>query len=152
MINSSIRKDILFQFGTKKEYQKPHVYLKRSRFEKIFIKFESEVNYAVKIRYGAVDSSAIFLTRKLLPAINKDALYLPPSKACSYINRCDSLYVGHSSQGLRDKIAQHIPKVIQNKCILLTTLPTCNCKTKLSTIQNCDSAIGPHFLQNGKCA
>ena len=95
-----------------------------------------------------------FSTRKLLPAIHKDTL---PSTHQSmvvyqYVYRCDCRYVGRTSQRLHDRITQHIPKSIRNKSIPSRTLPTRDCKTKTSSIHNCDSAIGLHLLQNDECA
>ena len=57
-----------------------------------------------------------------------------------------------TSQRLLDRTAQHIPKSIRNKSIPSRTLPTRNCKTKISTIHNCDSAIGFYLLQNDEYA
>ena len=121
---------------------------------KFFLKFESQTKSAVQKCYRAVDPRVIFSTRKLLPAIHKDAL---PSTYQSmvvhqYVCRCDCRYVGRTSQRLHDRIAQHIPKSIRNKSIPSKTLPTRDCKTKISTIHNCDSAIGLHLLQNDACA
>ena len=79
----------------------------------------------------------------------------PPTKAWSYIVcvcRCDCRYVGRTSQRLHDRIAQHIPKSIRNISIPSRTLPTRDCKTKISSIHNCDSAIGLYLLQNDECA
>ena len=62
----------------------------------------------------------------------------PPTKAWSmmvvhqYVCRCDCRYVGRTSQRFRDRITQHIPKSTRNNSIPLRTLPTRDCKTKIS--------------------
>ena len=71
--------------------------------------------------------------------------------------RCDCRYVDRTSQRLHDRIAQHIPKSIQNKFIPSRTEEPCQHATatmqnKISTIHSCDSAIGLHLLQNDECA
>ena len=155
MINSSIRNKIShFNLEPKEGPQKCPVYLRLPWIGKISFKFESQIKSAVQKRYGAVDSSILFSTRKLLPAIHKVTL---PSTHQSmvvyqYVCCCDCRYMGRTSQRLHDRIAQHIPKSIRNKSIPSKTLPTHDCKTKISTIHNCDSAIGLYLLQNDECA
>ena len=68
-----------------------------------------------------------------------------------YVCRCDCRYVGRTFLRLHDRIAQHIQKSIRNKSLPSRTLPTRDCKTKISTIHYCDSAIGLHLLQNDEC-
>ena len=119
---------------------------------KNFLKFETQMKFAVQKCYGAVDPRILFSTRKLLPAIHKDTL---PSTHQSmvvyqYVCRCDCRYMGRTSQRLHDRIAQHISKSIRNKSIPSRTLPARDCKTKTSSSHNCDSAIGLNLLQNDK--
>ena len=154
VINSSIRNKIFrFNLEPKKESQRCPVYLELPRIGKISLKFESQIKSVVQKYYGAVNPHVFFSTRKLLPAIHKDAL---PSTHQSmvvyqYVCWCDCRYVGRTCQRLHDRIAQHIPKSIRNKSIPSRTLPTRDCKTKISSIYNCDSAIGLHLLQNDEC-
>ena len=68
-----------------------------------------------------------------------------------YVCRCHCRYVGRTSLRLHDGIPQHIQKTIRNKSIPLRTLPTRDCKTKISTIHYCNSAIGSYLLQNDEC-
>ena len=148
VINSSIRNKISrFNLEPKEGPQKCPVYLKLPWIAKIFLKFESEIKSAVQKCYGAVDLHVSFSRKKLLSAIHKDAL---PSTHQSlvvykYLCRCDCRYVCRTSQRLRDRIAQHIPKSIRNESIPSRTLPTRDCKRKITTIHNCDSAIGLHL-------
>ena len=130
------------------------VYLKLPWIGKISLKFESQIKSAVEKCYGAVDPRVIFSARKLLPAIHKDALPFTHQSMVvyQYVCWCDCRYLCRTSQRLHDRIAQHIPKSIRNKCILSMTLPIRDCKIRISTIHNCDSAIGLHLLQNDECA
>ena len=139
VINISIRNKIPhFNLEPKVGPQKYSVYLKLFWIGKIFLKFETQIKSAVQKCYGAVDPCVTFSTRKLLPAIHKDAL---PSTHQSmvvyqYVCRCDCRYLGRTSQRMYGKIAEHIPNSIRNKSILFITILTRNCKTKISTIQN----------------
>ena len=95
-------------------------------------KFEGNLSHSGKFEVDQAFSS-LFSTRKLLPAIHKDAL---PSTHQSmvvnqYVCRCDCRYVGRISQRLHDRIAQHIPKSIRNKSIPSRILPTRDCKKKI---------------------
>ena len=75
MINSSIQNKISsFNLEPKEEPQRCPVCLKLSWTGKIPLKFESQIKSAVQKCYGAVEPDVIFSTRKLLPAIYKDAL------------------------------------------------------------------------------
>ena len=120
VINSSIKNKISrFNFEPKEGPQRCPVYLKLPWIGKIFLKFEIQIKSAVQKCFGATEPSVIFSTRKLLPAIHKDAL---PSTHQSmvvyqYVCRSDCRYVGLTSRRLHDRIAQHIPKSIRNKSI-----------------------------------
>ena len=61
----------------------------------------------------------LVFTRKLLPAIHKDALPFTHQSmvAYQYVCRCDCRYMSRTSQRLHDRIAQRIPKSIRNKSI-----------------------------------
>ena len=68
-----------------------------------------------------------------------------------YVCRCDSWYVGRTSQRLQDRISQHVPKFIRNKTQQERTQPERNNKITNWT-PSCDSAIGTHLLTNKACA
>ena len=156
MINSSIRYKISrFNLEPKEEPQRRLVYLKLPRIGKISLKFKSQIKSAVRKCYGAVDPVFFFQQENCFQQSTKMRCP-PPIKAWSYINMCAGVTAGtwaaRTCQRLHDRIAQHIPKSIRNKFTPSRTLPTRDCKTKISTIHNCDSAIGLHLLQNDEFA
>ena len=154
IISSMKNKLSRFYLEPKEGPQRCPVNLKLPWIEKISLKFEIQIKSAVKKYYGTVEPRVLFLTRKLQPAIHKGAL--PSTHQCmvvyQYVCLSNCRYVGCTSQRLHDRIAQYIAKSIRNKSIPSRTLPTRDCKTKISSIHNCDSAIGLHLLQNDECA
>ena len=79
--------------------------------------------------YFAVKPRVVFATRQFLPSAKKDVL---PSHHCSnlvylFVCRCDSRYVGRTSQRLQECIKQHIPKFTistNRKAFLVGVKPT----------------------------
>ena len=93
-------------------------------------------------------------TRKILHAIHKDVL---PSLQQSmvvyqYVCRCDCQYVGQTSQRLRYRTNQHLPRCIRSDKRPTKNLPNRECKITSTPSVYCDSAIGQHLLENKECA
>ena len=100
----------------------------------------------------------------MLSAVEKDVL---PANQRSmvifyeYVCRCDSRYVGRTTQRLQERIKQHVPKAIRQKITLTQeqgahrsqptrTQPNRKCKAKSKTQfePESDSAIGQHLCLN----
>ena len=79
----------------------------------------------------------------------------PPTKAWSYINKCAGVTAGTWAAHLKDSMME-LHNTSRNSSETnpypSRTLPTRNCKTKILSIHNCESAIGLHLLQNDECA
>ena len=98
----------------------------------------------------AVEPRVVFTPRPLLPETKKDVLsalflnYVVDNLSC----HCDSRYVSCTSQRLRDKIRQHVPKCIQTGRIS-NSRNTSTCFSKSSTpVMFSKSTIGQHILDN----
>ena len=111
---------------------------------------------AVQKCYGAVDARVIFSTRKLLTSNPKKIRCPPPTKAWSYINTCAGVTAGTSTAHLKDCMIElhntsrnpsETNPYPQELC-----QPATAKQKKISTIHNCDSAIGLHLLQNDERA
>ena len=94
------KKIALFNRRPKEEPQKCPVNLKLPWIGKISLNFEKQTKIAINRCYLAVEPRIIFTTRKILPAIHKNAL---PSLQQSmvvyqYVCRCDCPFVGRTSQ------------------------------------------------------
>ena len=152
IIQINISKKIaLFNRKPKEGPQKCPVYLKLPWIGKISLNFEKQTKIAINRCY---QPRIIFTTRKNLPAIHKDVLLsLQQSKVVyQYVCRCDCRYVGRTSQRLRDRINQHIPRCIRNDKRPRKKLPNRECKVTSTPTVYCDSAIGQHLLENKECA
>ena len=105
-----------------------------------------------------MEPRVVYSTNELLSTTNKDVL--PALQKSNVIYQfschCDSPYVYRTSQGLQDRIKQHVPKSIRScSSSQKHLLSACPCKS--STLTNTqslasDSAIGLHLLQNPTCA
>ena len=59
--------------------------------------------------------------------------------------------MGRTSQGLQDRIRQHVPKSIRNRTGQERKQPERQGKS-INSIPHCDSVIRNHLLDNQKCA
>ena len=144
----------LFNRKPKEGPQKCPVYLKLPWIGKTSLNFEKQTKTAINRCYQAVEPCIIFTTRKILPAIHTDVL---PSVQQSmvvyqYVCHCDCQYVGRTSQRLRDRINQHIPRSKRSDKKLTKNLPDRECKIISTPCVDCDSAIEQHLQQNKECA
>ena len=131
------------------------MYLKLPWIGNISLKFEKQVKSNGQNCFRAVDPRVIFITRKNLPSIYKDAVPITHQSMVvfQYVCRCDCRYVSRTSLRLQNRINQYIPKSIRNKENPTKVLPKCICKiTTPLNQQDCDSAIGVHLIQNPGCA
>ena len=154
IINSEISKQILrFRQIPKEGPQKCPVYLKLPWIGESALNFEKKIKQAVHDCFGSVQTRVIFSTRRLWPAAEKD--FLPAHQKSNvvyeYVCRCDSRYVGRTSQRLEDRINQHVPTFIRNHTQHERKQPQRKSKTT-NRDAVCDSAIGTHLLNNKTCA
>ena len=139
------------------EPEKCPVHLRLPWLGSVSTRFEKRVKSAVKQCFSAVEPRVVYSTNELLPATNKDVL--PALQKSNMIYqfscRCDSRYVGRTSQRLQDRIKQHVPKSIRScSSSQKRLLPARRCKSSTETnIQSLatDSAIGLHLLQISSC-
>ena len=92
------------------------------------------------------DPTALTSNKDVLPSHHQNNVIY------QFVFRCDSRYVGRTSQRLEERIKQHIPKSITN-------LPAPHIRQSLprpgkdtSPRQFHESAIGQHLLDNAQCA
>ena len=64
--------------------------------------------------------------------------------------RCEARYVGRTTQGLAERLKQHVPTSIRKNSYAAREQPPRICKNKSKI--NCDSAIGQHHIANPECA
>ena len=110
---------------------------------------------AVSTCFESVLVRTIFHSRTLLPTSVKDHL---PTHAKSnivymYTCHCDQRYVGRTTQRLRSRVVQHVPrKLINNSNIITNNNNKSTCPTvSLTTDNNNQSAIKLHLLNNENC-
>ena len=154
LISSRITKTIFrFKQTTKEGPQKCPVYLKLPWIGDSSSHFERNIKMSINNCFGSVQPRIIFSTRRIWPITHKDVL--PTLKQSNvvyqYVCRCDSRYVGRTSQRLQDRINQHVPKFIRNKTVQERRQPE-RSSTITTWTPSCDSAIGTHLLQNKICA
>ena len=96
IIHSSISKKISrFQLLPKEGPKKCPVYLKLPWIGNISLKFEDRKKSNVQNCFRALDPCVIFLTRKILPSICKDAVPIThQSMVVLYINTCAAVIAG----------------------------------------------------------
>ena len=85
----------------------------------------------------------------MLPSAKKDSVPTT-QKSCvvsEFSRRCETRYVGRTTQGLADRIRQHVPTSIRKESSAIREQPPLKCKNISSKI-NCESAIGQHFITN----
>ena len=119
------------------------------------MKFEKQITSAVKRCFSSVEPHVIFNTRQLLPAIKKDVL---PSHHHSnviyqFVCHSDSRYVGRTSQCLKERIKQHVPRSIANPPASPNRQSLSrSCKANTRPQQFLESSISQHLLDNAQCA
>ena len=95
----------------------------------------------------------VYNTKVMLLSAKKDSV--PTSqKSCVVYElsfRCETRYVGRTTQRLADRIKQHVPTSIRTKNIAMREQPPCMCKNSNSKMKS-DSAIGQHLIKNPECA
>ena len=134
------------------------VYLHIPWIGAVSLRFEKQINTAIKQCFFAVEPRVIFTTRPLLPAIKKDVLptHHHSNLIYEFVCHCDSRYVGRTSQRLQDRIKQHVPKFILNNSTTSKIRSSLSraCKTDDNSSQPSfhESAIGQHLLDNKECA
>ena len=101
----------------------------------------------------AMKPRVVYSTRVMLLSAKK--VSVPTTqKSCvvyEFLCRCESRYVGRTTQRLADRIKQHIPTSIRKKSSTVREQPLRLCKNNNSKI-NCKSVIGQHLLTNPECA
>ena len=82
----------------------------------ISTKFEKQITSSVKRCFFSVEPHVVFTTRQLLPPTKKDVLpsHHQNNVIYQFVCHCDSRYIGRTSQRLKERIKQHIPKSITN--------------------------------------
>ena len=115
-----------------------------------------QIKTSVKRCYLAVEPCIVYTTRQLLPATQKDVL--PASHHSNIVHQflchCDSRYVGRTSQRLRQRIKQHVPKtILQGLAFQDRSTFARSCKPIRSLkAETSFCATGQHLLQNPTCA
>jgi len=130
------------------------VYLHVPWIGNVSTRFEKQITSAVKRCFFSVEPRAVFTTRQLLPAAKKDVLpsHHQSNVICQFVCHCNSRYVGRTSQHLKERIKQHIPKSITNHTNprIRQSLPHPGKATSPPQVHQ--SAIGQHLLDNAQCA
>ena len=122
----------------------------------VSMRYEMQIKTAVKRCYFAVEPCIVYTTRQLLLEAKKDVLpaFHQNNIVYQFLCHCDSRYVGHTSQRLRQRIKQHVHNTILQEHISQdrSTLAR-SCKPIRSfKAQTSFSAIGQHLLHNPTCA
>lgn len=153
IVNSTIDRKIK-RFHTPATYgpNKCPVYIHLPWLGTVSNRFEKQISSALNRCYFAVKPCVLFNTRKMLLAIHKDVL---PTLQQSHIIyqfscRCDSRYIGRTSQRLQDRVKQHVPKSIRFPPPSQSTSDPVNHSYNETVATS--SAIGQHLLHNPVCA
>ena len=151
VINVQIAKKIA-QFSTLKRFcpEKCPVYLRVPWIGKSSTNLEKEINTAVESCYGSVSTPLVFTSKRMLPVTRKDVL---PSIQKSFIIyeykcRCNSRYVGRTSQRLQDRIKQHFPQWLRQQLTRPRRSQPLRSSKRTDTKPDCDPTIGQHLLKN----
>ena len=116
-------------------------------------KFDNQINKAITSCFYAVKPRAVYNTRVMLPSAKKDSVPTT-QKSCvvyEFSCRCETRYVGRTTQRLADRIKQHVPTSIRTKNTITREQPPRMCKNSNSKMKS-DSAIGQHLITNPECA
>ena len=92
-------------------------------------------------------------TRVTLPSAKKDCVPTTQKSCIVYECSCgcEAWYVGRTTQKIADRIKQHVPTSIKKKSNTVWEQPPRICK-KNNSKNNCESAIGQHFIANPESA
>ena len=91
----------------------------------------------------------VYNTRVTLPSAKKDCVPTT-QKSCvvyEFSCRCEARYVGRTTQGLADRIKQHVRTNIRKNSNTTREQPPRICKNNMSKI-NCELAIGQKLIAN----
>ena len=121
----------------------------------VSMRYEMQINTAVKRCYFAVEPCIVYTTRQLLHAAKKNVL--PASHQSNIVYQvlchCDSRYTGRTSQSYNRGLKQ-VPKTIRQGHISQdrSALASSRKPIKSFKAETSFSAIGQHLLQNPTCA
>ena len=109
------RKFKKFASPTSHSVRKCPVYLHLSWLGTPLVDLENKIKASVEKCFFAVEQRVNFTSHPLLPAIKKDMLpaSLLSNVVCNFSCDRDSRYVGRTSQQLKDRIRQHVPKFVK---------------------------------------
>ena len=116
VVSTSISKKLRAFYSARKFVpEKCPVYIHLPWLGPLSQRFEKQIVTSVSNCYNSVKTNVIFMTRKILPGIQKDVLPALHSSNIIYLFRCDcdSRYVGRTSQRLVDRMKQHVPEDIR---------------------------------------
>ena len=153
LVNTIIRSKIT-SLSNDKVYgpKKCPVYLHLPYIGAISERFERQTIKAVSSCFGSVLVRTIFSSRTVLPSSTKDRLPIHNKSNVVYkfVCHCDQWYVGRTTQRLRNRIVQHVPrKILKNKNIIIE--PTKTSKNANNDDWKNKSAIKLHLLENNIC-
>ena len=145
-IQKKLRK---FKLLPKESPQKCLVYLKLPWISNISLKFKEQCKNAISMLCGEVKPCVIFSTKKMLPAIRKDAepTIQKSMDVHQYVCRCDCRCVGCTSQRLQGRIKQYVLKSIRSKLQPERLSIKRHCKSASQLSPASYSAIGQHLLE-----
>lgn len=131
------------------------VYLHLPWIGKVSNRFEKQIKSSVSHCFSQVEPQIIFMTKSLMPATQKDVL--PATNQSNiiyeYTCRCDSRYVGRTSQRLQQRIRQHVPRQIRiNNVSPTPSSQSVDTLRDYDQVTACNSAIGQHLLSHPECA
>ena len=123
------------------------VYLHLPWLGNVSNKFEKQITTAIQHCYFAVETRVVFTTRSLLSATKKNVLPANHHNNIIYqfVCRCNSQYIGHTSQRLQEHIKQHVPRSIRNHHSSQARSNLSHAYKK-NTLPH-DSAFGQHLLE-----
>ena len=141
------------------------VYLKLPYLGERSIKIVANVRKVVNSTYNSVTLRTMYSTTTILPSSKKDVLPIHKTSNVIYkftCKRCESAYIGRTSQRLGDRISQHVPRLFRISIAKSlherteTGTPTHFLRKRIPTPLKLpsyvESAIGMHLLENPACA
>ena len=115
VVNTVITKKMnQFHKPTQLGPKKYPVYLHLQWLGNVSMRYEMQIQTAVKRCYFAVEPYIVYNTRQLLPVAKMDVLpaFHQNNFVYQFLCHCYSRYVGRTSQRLQQRIKQHVPKTI----------------------------------------